>query len=431
MITILLIGLLFMEEIFFLIWNLKEKKKHHREKMIIRLIGAALLILLMALSLLQGMDRYGMLIALFLVQALIGFFATRRKKQETLKVSGQIVRFLGSLVLYTFALLPAILFPQYKEPKVTGAYSVAIEEYTWVDDNRIETYSDTGENRAVTVKFWYPEKEGSYPLVIFSHGATGVIDSNYSTCKELASNGYVVAAIAHPYQAMFVKDVNGKITTIDMDFFNQVMTDNGSDSPEHEAAVYEMSRQWIEIRTGDENFVLDTILKKASDKETGPFVKINSEKIGLFGHSLGGASSVMVGRERTDIDAVINLEGTMLGEYTGYENGDYVFEQEPYPIPLLDVNSRSVYEEASSYKDREYVNFYVGKNAKDFKEVIFNDAAHLNFTDLPLVSPLLAHMLGTGQVDALTCIENVNEMVLNYFNYYLKDAEELNIPKEY
>lgn len=323
MITILLIGLLFMEEIFFLIWNLKEKKKHHREKMIIRLIGAALLILLMALSLLQSMDRYGMLIALFLVQALIGFFATRRKKQETLKVSGQIARFLGSLVLYTFALLPAILFPQYKEPKVTGSYSVAIEEYTWVDDNRIETYSDTGENRAVTVKFWYPEKEGSYPLVIFSHGATGVIDSNYSTCKELASNGYVVAAIAHPYQAMFVKDVNGKITTIDMDFFNQVMTDNGSDSPEHEAAVYEMSRQWIEIRTGDENFVLDTILKKASDKKTGPFVKINSEKIGLFGHSLGGASSVMVGRERTDIDAVINLEGTMLGEYTGYENGDY------------------------------------------------------------------------------------------------------------
>lgn len=141
-------------------------------------------------------------------------------------------------------------------------------------------------------------------------------------------------------------------------------------------------------------------MSKAQNKEEGPFCRVNTDKVGLLGHSLGGAASVMVGRSRTDIDAVINLEGTMLGEYVGYENGDYVFQQELYPIPLLDVNSKAAYEETCSYKDREYVNFYVGKNAEDFKEVVFHDAGHLNFTDLPLVSPLLASMMGTGDVDA-------------------------------
>lgn len=95
------------------------------------------------------------------------------------------------------------------------------------------------------------------------------------------------------------------------------------------------------------------------------------------------------------------------------------------------MNSRAVYEEIIRYPERKYVNFYVGEHAKDFKEVIFNDAAHLNYTDLPLISPILAGLLGTGNVDAGTCIENVNEMVLNYFNYYLKNAPELNIPDEY
>lgn len=166
-----------------------------------------------------------------------------------------------------------------------------------------------------------------------------MIDSNYSTYKELASNGYVVASIGHTYQAIFVKDVNGKITPIAGEFFNQVMESNGSQDPEHERAVYAYSRKWMEVRTGDVNFVLDTIISKCKAKGEDVFCKINLDKIGLFGHSLGGATAVAVGRQRNDIDAVINLEGTMWGEYKGYENDEFVINAELYQIPLLDVNS--------------------------------------------------------------------------------------------
>lgn len=334
-----------------------------------------------------------------------------------------IVLFLAGMIA-----IPKIMFPDYEEPVVTGAHTVEMNTFTWEDESRIETFTDTGENRALTVKFWYPKEEGTYPLIVFSHGAFGVIDSNYSTCMELASNGYVVASIAHPYHAAFVKDANGKVTIGDMNFVQQVYEDNGEYSEEGEKRTYEKCKEWMALRTADMNFVLDTILAKVQKKEDF-FVKIDSDKIGLFGHSMGGATSVQLGRERDDIDAVIDLEGTMMGEYIDFKDGYEVYNEEPYPIPVLDVNSEAVREHAKKldeeHPDWEYVNYYLGRNAVDYREIIFENAGHLNFTDLPMISPVLAKLLGVGEVDAKECIENVNEVVLTYFDYYLKGEGSL------
>lgn len=324
--------------------------------------------------------------------------------------------------------VPKILFPDYEEPAVTGLHTVEMKIFTWEDESRIETFTDTGENRALTVKFWYPKEEGIYPLIVFSHGAFGVIDSNYSTCTELASNGYVVASIAHPYHAAFVEDANGKVTIGDMNFVKQVYADNGEYSEEGEKRIYDRSKEWMALRSADMNFVLDTVLEKVQEEEDF-FVKVDSDKIGLFGHSMGGATSVQLGRERDDIDAVIDLEGTMLGEYVDFKDGYEVYNEEPYPIPVLDVNSEAVSKQAKELNNEhpnwEYVNYYLGRNAADYREIIFRDAGHLNFTDLPNISPILAELLGVGKVDAKECIENVNEVVLIYFDYYLKGKGSL------
>ena len=100
-----------------------------------------------------------------------------KKKRILITVSILLTVFILSSILL-FRLIPKILFPEYDPPKMTGSHEVLIEEYTWTDENRIETYTDTGENRSVTIKIWYPTEEGTYPLVIFSHGSLGMIDSN-------------------------------------------------------------------------------------------------------------------------------------------------------------------------------------------------------------------------------------------------------------
>lgn len=322
------------------------------------------------------------------------------------------------------------IFPPYEEPTGTGEYGVQMQTFTWEDTSRIETFTDTGENRSLTVRILYPDTEGKYPLVVFSHGAFGVIDSNYSTYVELASHGYVVVSIAHPYHAMYVEDVYGKKTFVDMEFMKRVYADNGADTTEAEKRVYEFSKEWMEVRTADMNFVLDTILENTKNQTEAPFSLVDEEKIGLFGHSMGGATAVQIGRERNDIDAVIDLEGTMAGEYVGFENGYELYNETPYPLPLLDVNSRAVREQitelALEHPGWEYVNDYVGRNAVNYKEVVFEDAGHVNFTDLPMFSPVLAKMLGVGEVDAKECIDNVNEVVLTFFDYYLKGEGTLN-----
>lgn len=345
-----------------------------------------------------------------------------------------------TIVALAAVLLKSKLFPPYEGLPVSGNHAIETMTFTWEDENRIETYSDTGENRSLTVGFWYPAEVGQYPLVVFSHGAFGVIDSNYSTYTELASNGYVVASIGHPYHAMYVEDVNGKTTFVDMEFFKQVNADNGGEySEEAERRQYELSKEWMELRSADMNFVLDTILEKSSaddaDKEK-VFTIIDTDKIGLMGHSMGGATAVQLGRERDDITAVIDLEGTMLGEYVGFQNGYEVYNEEVYPIPVLDVNSQAVRadiaEMEAEHPGWKYVNDYLGENAVDYREVIFHGAGHLNYTDLPLIAPPLAAMLGVGDVDAAECLKNVNEVVLNYFNFYLKEEGSLdNIKPEY
>lgn len=445
MITIILLAVLFVGELVFAAWNVKMQIRHDREKMIWCLGLAATLEILLLCGVLEGEARYGMLIVLLLLQGVLLFFRwraeNRRMKgwhngqsaetdekelpEKSLTIPRRLLRVSGTMLLFLIALFPAILAPQFKPLPVTGEHKVSSTIYTWVDENRLETYSDTGENRTVTLEIWYPEDEGIYPLIVFSHGAGGVLESNASTCMNLASNGYVVAAIAHPYQAAFVKDVNGKITTVDPEFMSGVMTDNGSDDPAHEVKVYEIQKEWLAVRTGDINFVLDTILSRTEEQDEAPFDCIDPEKIGLFGHSLGGAAVVAVGRQREDISAVIDLEGTMLGEYQGYADAYY---ETSYPLPLLDVNSRQVYELTKSDTKEQYVNFYVGDHAEDFREIVVEDAGHMNFCDLAVASPLGARLLGTGKTDAWKCLANINELVLNYYNYYLKDASTFEVP---
>ena len=55
---------------------------------------------------------------------------------------------------------------------------------------------------------------------------------------------------------------------------------------EHEQEVYETTSAWMNLRTGDLNFVLDQILLSVSeDGDETLFKVIDTEHIGLFGHS--------------------------------------------------------------------------------------------------------------------------------------------------
>ncbi len=423
--------ILFAVEVLFLAWTIKSKSNHAQEKGIVHIALLALLGIFLITGVFEWGFRYFMLLALLAIQTIISVIVLVRKTEKPYKLGKSIRGFIGGVFLYTFALFLAILCPQYTQPAITGYYEIATAKYTWIDERRTETFSDAGENRALTVEFWYPENvTEKVPLVVFSHGAFGFSGSNQSTFAELASNGYVVASIGHTYHAFFTMDTSGKLTTVNMDFLNNVYAVNARDDIEQD---YYDSHEWLDLRVADEHFALDTITShvNAATADEPLFSIIDLEHIGVFGHSLGGASFAQLGRERNDIDAVIDLDGSMLGEELGVENGNIILNDTPYPIPLLNVYAEDHYQNAMELVGEEYENFYASRNAICAYEVVFRDAGHLNFTDLPLFSPALAKLLGVGTIDARYCIEKTNSIVLEFFDCYLKGGETPKFEKEY
>lgn len=426
----------------------KDKTAWLKNRAIVRGAEAALLSAIILVPTVNMKWRFfmalGILAARFIFDGIM--WLVKRKKASGLKKKGwSVVNCVLSVALIFTALAPAFIFTNYNGLPATGEYKVKEASAILVDSSRADPFESDGSFREVPAHFYYPENaDGSFPLVIFSHGAFGYYQSNFSTYAELASNGYVVAALDHPHHSFFTTDTAGKTVTVDADFIEDVLKVS-EDTPDEE--VFELSQDWLKLRVGDENFVLDTIKTagktsqlddswNTDDPDAVLYVlaHTDTDKIGLMGHSLGGATGVALGRERDDIDAVIDLDGTMLGEMVAVENGKTVYNSEPYPVPVLDFTKGTDYNSRGQYKDEHgypYVNEYVTDNAKDSKTVVFNGAEHMDFTDLPLISPFLANMLGSGDVDHEQTLNTVNGIVLNWFDYYLKNEGTLDIQAEY
>ena len=191
-------------EISFAGFCINTKSDQPRVRSIIRIVAFTGFAMFTVLPIIDWSFRYYTLAAFLLFLAIIGAVALIRKKEEkrAYKSVSVVLKAIGMTVLIFTLTLPAIIFPQHKALGATGQFQVATVKHTYTDTKRIETYTDTGENRKLNVEMWYPENaDKTYPLIVFSHGAFGTKSSNTSLYNELASHGYVVCSIDHTYNA--------------------------------------------------------------------------------------------------------------------------------------------------------------------------------------------------------------------------------------
>lgn len=59
------------------------------------------------------------------------------------------------------------------------------------------------------------------------------------------------------------------------------------------------------------------------------------------------------------------------------------------------------------------------------------DTKHMDFTDLPLLSPALGRMLGSGTRDTAEAMTVVNSLVLRFFDCYLKGEGAFTVQDTY
>jgi predicted dienelactone hydrolase len=242
-------------------------------------------------------------------------------------------------------------------PAPTGSYAVGRTHFNWVDSSRAEGASP-GSAREIVAWIWYPAVPGpaasraqwlpekwqgvsadlvsrgsmpaaaiasvrthafvdaavaaspqGFPVLVFAPGMAMVPLQYSSLVEDLASHGYVVVAIVPTgYSFSVLRDgevVSGRKPT-------KLMMSPGL-SPQQIAAqmTEEQGRvaQSTAVWSADMRFAL-TQLENSSSDAASPFkAKLDLGRVGVFGHSQGGASSLQVAAEDTRVRAVVDIDG--------------------------------------------------------------------------------------------------------------------------
>lgn len=122
---------------------------------------------------------------------------------------------------------------------------------------------------------------GTYPLVIYSHSSGGHRRSATFLCTHLASRGYVVAALDHS---------------------ELVAPELARREEESDEQKWARARAWGANRVPDISFILDYLLSGAGWHSEA---KIDSDRIGIAGHSFGGWTALAAPESEPRIHAIV------------------------------------------------------------------------------------------------------------------------------
>lgn len=138
---------------------------------------------------------------------------------------------------------------------------------------------------------------GKHPLLLFSHGLLTMRGYHTSLLEELASRGYVVAAIDHTYDAALVELPHGRLVEA---------IAAARPTPKQNALL-------LATRVADVRFVLDK-LTRLTNARTGLLARrLDMSRVGALGHSFGGATAAATMLADRRIDAGVNLDGKVWG----------------------------------------------------------------------------------------------------------------------
>jgi len=186
---------------------------------------------------------------------------------------------------------------------VADVYNYAVPEGTTIDYSAIETFERMGP----------PAARGRFPVVLYSPGLGDVRSWDSVLVDQLASEGYVVVTIDPTYDASAVEFPGGRVATSRLlQMYEQSVAD-GTQTRFIETVV-------AGTRFADTKFVLDSLTRLAGgqdpDAEHAPLpaglgAVLDLGRVGMFGHSGGGFTTLETMYEDPRIKAGINMDGTL------------------------------------------------------------------------------------------------------------------------
>jgi predicted dienelactone hydrolase len=432
-------------------------------KHVVLFLVAGLAMLVLAASL--GQIRWQMLPA-YLVFALLALLVLKRSYSH---VAVRLIGFGLATALLLIAVTLSVGIPVLSLPAPDGTNSVGTASFSLVDDSRDNSFFGApDEQREIYVQAWYPgvieqgrpaprvrtlwaelyrgdpdlftlftrylrgvkthsyediplsTAQASYPVVVFDHAMGSFPEQSTLLMEHLASHGYVVLALSHPYSSMRVVSFDGTAIYLDLDKIEELSApydDEGAeirakleqaDAEERMALQLEryerasglnaLMATWVD----DLRFVLDAVTRPASpDPKLQEIAnRIDVDRIGMLGMSFGGGAVTELCKSDVRCRAALNIDGGTFGQR----------QRQPLEVPYLSLTR----------ENQDSVAYLLPASRGDYYSVEVAGTRHLDFTDDTIVLPILKWLDVTGEIDAARVIELTNAVSQRFFDGYLR-----------
>jgi dienelactone hydrolase len=349
----------------------------------------------------------------------------------------------------------SFVLPMFRLPRPTGRFPVGTRTLYLTDPGRSEMHAGAWPGaREVVVQLWYPSatakgkkaayrrwKEtshlstyqavlfthslqdapvaaGRFPVVLYNPGWLGFRNRSTFMTQELASHGFIVAAISHPYNSSKVELAGGRIAIGEIDFdlgFSQVHY-----IPLDERLAKAHSE--LAIQVDDCRLVLSEL--ERFDRTAGHPLQahLRTSAMGAYGHSYGVAVSAELAKHDARIRAVLGLDGVLHGAVA----------EEGLAKPFMMIDSiwissvQGHHDDSHPHRAAETTRMW--KDIADSKaatlarhggyRIVIDNVTHANFSDTGFMSPL-RRFSEVGSLDHRLVARMINEYAVAFFRQTL------------
>ncbi|WP_133085479.1 alpha/beta hydrolase family protein [Winogradskyella aurantia] len=386
------------------------------------------------------------------------------KKSTTLK---KIIAGIGITVLAVLGISLPSIFPVFELPEPQGPYSVGTKDINLKLNRKEIITEDKLDNRKLMIKVWYPSSETSgemdsyidqggrhgfaqkyglpnstfnyldkiqthvfrnvsvaterFPVLLFSHGYNSKANNYYALISEIVSQGYVVFAVNHTFESTGTTFPDGSEVYFDYNYAKKIEEGTWKDmepllsafkedlSFEERHPIVKKRLKTYFVKGMVERWAQDLsdVVSKLGSWNASGFLenRLDLSKIGVFGHSRGGAAAGETLLKDNRISAGANIDGVQWGDIvdTSFKN-PFLFISADWPEDKEDLNAHA----------------YVNKYKSTFYEARILGTDHSNFMDIPFMIPLKS-LSQAGDIKPELGIEITSKLVTSFFDKHLKN----------
>ncbi len=303
-------------------------------------------------------------------------------------------------------------------PLVTGPFAVGVTrpdfESQWIESHSTERQHVSGSPIRPFVQVWYPADPDAraagnaghgwralrrvagnrrdiaardlpfaagsarYPLLIYFPGWPGTQIENYGLINELASHGFIVAGVVYPARGPNLSPAafHRQVTALEQPM------DYSSEAAYRRTQAEGTAR--VRARSSDAVTLLDVMARVDGARATPLARRVDLDRIGIVGFSLGGAVAAQASTLDPRFAAVVNIDGRHWDR--ALERGvsqPYLFIGEELRMPTeADLAATDPNRRYHAIEDqRDYSQLALNLRRHGGMQVVVPGARHAHFTD--------------------------------------------------